>query len=220
MKMDFNKEHFENDLSSIRISFDPLSNINEESERQSEKQLGPKISTDAGIQIERIDDFNNEDASCSILVIFDEDANLNSPDDERIQSDRDIGRSKWSIFESRRSLPKVNFKGAHSSRGSASKHESPVEPPVALSFWLCCFVEIQSANRSRFIVPRQSFPPREVILFKIGRGLGPDMNISVFGLFVSITNGVFHLLLLSYRNSICEPPSVKCLFRLDSGNRD
>jgi hypothetical protein len=63
MKTDFSNEQLENDCSSIRISFDPLSNVNEESERQSEKQSRPRISTDAGIQTERIDDFHNEDAS-------------------------------------------------------------------------------------------------------------------------------------------------------------
>jgi hypothetical protein len=63
MKTDFSNEQFENDFSSIRISFDPLSNVNEESKRQSEKEFEPRISTDAGIQIERINDFHDEVAS-------------------------------------------------------------------------------------------------------------------------------------------------------------
>jgi hypothetical protein len=55
-KIDFNDAQSESAFAPIRVSFDPDSNINDESHQQYEKASSPRNSTDAGRQI----DFNDE----------------------------------------------------------------------------------------------------------------------------------------------------------------
>jgi hypothetical protein len=63
-------------LASIRVSCEPDSNVNDQSELQSETGICPRNSTDAGRQI----DFNDEQPKSvfgSIRVSFEPDANEN-----------------------------------------------------------------------------------------------------------------------------------------------
>jgi hypothetical protein len=79
-QIDFNDEQSETAFASIWVSFDPDSNVNEESDVHLWKQLSPRNSTDAGRQI----DFNNEQsetAFTSIRVSFDPDSNVNDDSD-------------------------------------------------------------------------------------------------------------------------------------------
>jgi hypothetical protein len=55
-QIDFNDEQLQSALESIPVSFDPGSNVNDESDSHPEKDLTPRNSTDAGRQI----DFNDE----------------------------------------------------------------------------------------------------------------------------------------------------------------
>jgi hypothetical protein len=55
-QIDFNEEQGESARASIRVSFDPGSNVNDESESHSLKEASPRNSTEAGRQI----DFNEE----------------------------------------------------------------------------------------------------------------------------------------------------------------
>jgi hypothetical protein len=55
-QIDSNDEQSQSALDSIRVSFDPDSNVNDESDLQPEKDFSPRNSTEAGRQI----DFNDE----------------------------------------------------------------------------------------------------------------------------------------------------------------
>jgi hypothetical protein len=55
-QIDSNDEQPESALGSIRVCFDPDSNVNDESDSHGEKDSSPRNSTDAGRQI----DFNDE----------------------------------------------------------------------------------------------------------------------------------------------------------------
>jgi hypothetical protein len=61
-------------LASIRLSFDPDSNVNDESRQQQEKDSSPRNSTDAGRQID-CNDEQLENALDSIRVSCDPDSN-------------------------------------------------------------------------------------------------------------------------------------------------
>jgi hypothetical protein len=74
--MDFNDEQPESARDSIRVSFDPFSNVNDESRLQSEKEPSPRNSTEAGRQIDSNDE-HQESVHASIRVNFDPDSNLN-----------------------------------------------------------------------------------------------------------------------------------------------
>jgi hypothetical protein len=52
-QIDFNDEHLASARASIRVSLDPHSNVNDESDSHDEKQSQPRISTEAGRQIDR-----------------------------------------------------------------------------------------------------------------------------------------------------------------------
>jgi hypothetical protein len=55
MQIDFSDEQLAKDSASIELRCDPDSNVNVESEEQPKKHFWPRISTDAGMQIERRD---------------------------------------------------------------------------------------------------------------------------------------------------------------------
>jgi hypothetical protein len=56
IQINSNDEHSENAFASIRVSFDPDSNVNDKTESQDKKERSPRNSTEAGRQI----DFNDE----------------------------------------------------------------------------------------------------------------------------------------------------------------
>jgi hypothetical protein len=106
-------------------------------------------------------------------VIFDENANLNSPDDEMFQSDREIGRSELSTFESRRSNLYVNPGVANLSLCNASEHHSPLtyDSRIHLGFvasWKSNIREPLSIQGTLWLISI-----RKVTIFQIGQGLGP-----------------------------------------------
>jgi hypothetical protein len=56
IRIDFNNEQPKNACASIRVNFDPDSNVNDESRLHPKKELSPRNSTEAGRQ----SDFNEE----------------------------------------------------------------------------------------------------------------------------------------------------------------
>jgi hypothetical protein len=75
IRIDFSARQSSNTRASIRPIFDPDSKVNEESSRHNEKHSTHRISTDAGMQIERNDE-HRERALNSIRVSFDPDSNV------------------------------------------------------------------------------------------------------------------------------------------------
>jgi hypothetical protein len=67
-------------LASIRVSFDPDSNVNDQSDLHLEKDSLPRNSTDAGRKID-CNDEQPESAPDSIRVSFDPDSNVNDESD-------------------------------------------------------------------------------------------------------------------------------------------
>jgi hypothetical protein len=55
-QMDFNNSHDQNAFRSIRVSFDPGSNVNDKTDLHEQREAAPRNSTDAGRQI----DLNDE----------------------------------------------------------------------------------------------------------------------------------------------------------------
>jgi hypothetical protein len=79
-QIDSNDEQPQSALASIRLSFDPDRNVNDESDVHSEKELSPRNSTEAG----RRNDFNDlqlKSAFDSIRVSLDRDWNVNEESD-------------------------------------------------------------------------------------------------------------------------------------------
>jgi hypothetical protein len=74
-EIDLNDEQEENAFASIRISFDPDSNVNDESELHDEKQPSPRNSTEAGREID-LNDEQEERAYASIRIRLDADSNI------------------------------------------------------------------------------------------------------------------------------------------------
>jgi hypothetical protein len=66
-QIDFNDEHLENASASIRVSFDPDSNVNDDSDQHNEKASSPRNSTEAGRQID-LNEKQLENAFASIRV--------------------------------------------------------------------------------------------------------------------------------------------------------
>jgi hypothetical protein len=78
---DSNDSQEETAYSSMRVSFDPDSNANDESERHDLKQDGPRNSTDAGRQINS-NDSQDESAYSSIRFSFEPGSNVNKQSEE------------------------------------------------------------------------------------------------------------------------------------------
>jgi hypothetical protein len=86
-KIDFNDEQPKSALGSIRVSFDPDSNVNDESDLHDEKELSPRNSTEAGRQI----DCNDEQpysARDPIRASFDPYSNVN--EESSLQCEKDM----------------------------------------------------------------------------------------------------------------------------------
>jgi hypothetical protein len=86
IRSDFNDEQSQSASDAIRVSFDPDSNVNDESDLHPQKDLSPRNSTEAGRQI----DFNDEQlqsAHDAIRVSFDPDSNVNDESDLHPQKD-------------------------------------------------------------------------------------------------------------------------------------
>jgi hypothetical protein len=84
--MTLSDKHSQSAYASIRVSFDPNSNVNDESELHMAKERFPRRSTDAGRQI----DCNDEQpwsAYASIRASFDPDSNVNEESDLQHQKD-------------------------------------------------------------------------------------------------------------------------------------
>jgi hypothetical protein len=73
-QIDFNNEQPESASTSIRVSLDPDSNVNVESDLHDAKERSPRQSTDAGRQIDR-KDFQPQSPFVSIRVRFEPDSN-------------------------------------------------------------------------------------------------------------------------------------------------
>jgi hypothetical protein len=85
--IDFNDEQSEKAFASIRVSFDPDSNVNDESDLHEEKELAPRNPTDAGRQT----DCNFEQlwkAFDSIRASFDPDSNEN--DERDVHAEKEL----------------------------------------------------------------------------------------------------------------------------------
>jgi hypothetical protein len=80
-QIDFNDEQPESAVDSIRVSFDPDSNVKSESEPHHEKQSTPRDSTEAGRQID-FSSGQSEIAHASIRISFDPDSNVNDESDQ------------------------------------------------------------------------------------------------------------------------------------------
>jgi hypothetical protein len=76
IKNDFNDEQPRNAPSSIRLSFDPDSNVNDESDLHQQKDPPQRTSTDAGIQIVLSDEHEANEFS-EIRVSVDPNSNVN-----------------------------------------------------------------------------------------------------------------------------------------------
>jgi hypothetical protein len=74
---EFNDAQSESAFASIRVSFDPDSNVNDESNSHQLKEHFPRVSTEAGRQTDSNEsqDMNADD---SIRVSFDSDSNVNA----------------------------------------------------------------------------------------------------------------------------------------------
>jgi hypothetical protein len=75
-EIDFNDEQQQIAAASIRVSFDPDSNVNDESDVHPIKVQAPRNSTDAGKQMDSNDE-QLESACDSTRVRFDPDSNIN-----------------------------------------------------------------------------------------------------------------------------------------------
>jgi hypothetical protein len=73
---DANDERPESAFASIRIKFEPDSNVNDDSELQRDKHSSQRISTEAVIQVDS-DDEHKASAFASIRIKFDPDSNAN-----------------------------------------------------------------------------------------------------------------------------------------------
>jgi hypothetical protein len=80
-------------LAPIPVSFEPDSNVNDESELQPEKGFSPTNSTEAGKQINSNDE-HLERASASIRVSLDPDSNVNDESDLHPQKEPEAGRAE------------------------------------------------------------------------------------------------------------------------------
>jgi hypothetical protein len=83
----FSEKQPESALAPIRASFDPNSNVNDESAVHSEKELSPRNSTEAGRQID-FNDEQRENAPASIRASFD--PNLDVNDESAVHSEKEL----------------------------------------------------------------------------------------------------------------------------------
>jgi hypothetical protein len=86
-QIDFNDEQSESALASIRASFEPDSNVNDESREHDQNEHSPINSTEAGRQIDS-NEIHSESALASIRVNFEQDWNAN--DERALHAERDL----------------------------------------------------------------------------------------------------------------------------------